>query len=86
VEPNKIYIVNLDFKTTARDIEKDFRHYGRVLDVSVPMDPHSTWRSRGYAFVTYDRQKDADAAMKEMNERMYDGRVIYIKKARRTRR
>lgn len=46
-------------------------------------DPH-TKDSRGFGFVTFDVNEDADAAMKALNNTTLDERTITVEKVRRS--
>lgn len=45
--------------TQADDLHRIFARYGRVRDVQLVMDRFSQ-RSRGFGFVYFERQRDAD--------------------------
>merc|ERR1711879_178346 len=77
----KLYVGNLDFDTDEETIASLFQDYGDILDVYMPMDQESGGRrSRGFAFVTMER----DAAMRAADETdgfELDGRVLRVNEA-----
>lgn len=63
--------------TTERQLEKLFDRYGRVEKVTIIRDRIDD-RSRGFGFVTFDHEDDADKARKETNGIELDGRRIRV--------
>ncbi|XP_065319629.1 probable splicing factor, arginine/serine-rich 4 isoform X2 [Gordionus sp. m RMFG-2023] len=70
-------IGNLSFKTEEEDLKRIFNKYGDIGDVYIPKD-HTSKRSRGFAFIRYYSQRDADKAIKDMDQRKLDGRTIKV--------
>ncbi|GAA4983393.1 ATP-binding protein [Streptomyces hyderabadensis] len=68
--PRKVYVGNLPFSATSKQLEEVARQYGKVLNVSVPLDLY-TGNSRGYGFVEYARESDATAAKNGMRKHMW---------------
>merc|ERR1712226_128126 len=68
---------NLPFRTCAADLEPLFDKYGDVGDVYIPTE-RGTGRSRGFAFVRYYDQRDAEDALDALDGRTYDGRDLRI--------
>ncbi len=59
---NKLFVGNLAFSATEADLEEAFAQYGELEEVKVIMD-RETGRSRGFAFVTFTKKEDAEAAL-----------------------
>lgn len=57
---------NLTFRTTMEEVEEVFQKYGKIGDVYIPRDKE-TRRSRGFAFVRYYNEEDAEAAVEHLN-------------------
>ncbi|HKX74534.1 MAG TPA: RNA-binding protein [Acidimicrobiia bacterium] len=76
----KIYVGNLPFSTTNRDLEELFSPFGTVESAQVVTDRDSG-RSRGFGFV---EMADADArrAITELAEKDIDGRRLTVNEAR----
>lgn len=61
-----------------------FERYGEVGDVYIPRDPY-TQESRGFAFVRYFDQRDADDAIECLDGTMMDGRELRVQLAKHAR-
>jgi len=73
----RVYIGNLPKDCRERDLEKEFKHFGRVRDVLV---------KTGYGFVEFDEHRDADDAVYDMHGKEFLGERITVELARGTRR
>src|SRR5688572_22619361 len=62
----KVFVGNLDFNTTRTEVQDLFTQVGAVRDVFLPMDRESG-RPRGFAFVEYENDADAAAAIEKFN-------------------
>ncbi|MCV2423907.1 RNA-binding protein, partial [Paucibacter sp. DJ4R-1] len=76
----KIYVGNLSWNTNDDTLRDAFSQYGQVLD-SIVMRDRETGRSRGFGFVTYSNEAEAQNAMNSMNEHELDGRRIKVNSA-----
>ncbi len=76
----KIYVGNLPFSTTNRDLEDLFSRFGAVESAQVVTDRDSG-RSRGFGFV---EMADADArkAIEELADKDVDGRRLTVNEAK----
>ncbi|SCZ89324.1 BZ3500_MvSof-1268-A1-R1_Chr9g10368 [Microbotryum saponariae] len=63
----KIYCGNLSWGTNTDSLRDAFSQFGQVLDCIVMTEP-GTGRSRGFGFVTFGSQAEADAAIAAMHE------------------
>ena len=72
---------NLTYRTTMDDLERYFKKFGEVGDIYIPRD-QNTHESRGFAFVRYYVERDADDAMDAMDGKVIDGREIRVAMAR----
>ena len=75
----KVYVGNLSYNTSERDIEEFFSGCGGVVDVKLITD-RDTGRAKGFGFVTFDSQEAADSAIK-MSGQELDGRQLRIDQA-----
>ncbi|BBH01988.1 hypothetical protein Prudu_012417 [Prunus dulcis] len=64
-----------------RDLERKFSRYGRVRDVRIVRDKRSG-DSRGFGFLTLERDEDADAAIRALDETEWNGRIILVEKSK----
>lgn len=78
-EECRLFVGNLSWGTTD-DALHDAFHKFNVTRAKVIFDRVSG-RSRGFGFVSFATQDDAERAMSEMHESMLDGRNIRVDKA-----
>lgn len=76
----RLFVGGLAWATTNDSLRSAFEKYGAISDVNVIKD-RETGRSRGFGFVTYEEEQDADEALKEMNNTELEGRTIRVDKA-----
>lgn len=77
----KLYVGNLPFSVDLNKLKELFSPYGEIADAIV-MANKFTGRSRGFGFVTFDNDADADKALAEMNNKAIDGRELKVNEAR----
>jgi len=77
----KLYVGNLSFSTTEDTLRTLFAEAGTVVDVALIKD-RDTGSSKGFAFVTFSSQAEADAAIKKFNGYSLDNRQIKVNVAR----
>ena len=77
----RIYIGNLPWSVTKAKLEEIFGPFGEIEEALVIANKY-TGRSRGFGFVTYKNDGDADKALKEMNEKEVEGRKLSVREAR----
>lgn len=63
------------------ELESAFKRYGKIIDIFVPKEPGNS-RSRGFAFVTFEKKRDAEDAVDDMDNRDLDGRQVRVNMAR----
>ncbi|KAI4591003.1 hypothetical protein MJG53_002052 [Ovis ammon polii x Ovis aries] len=77
-DPNTcLGVFGLSLYTTERDLREVFSRYGPLGGVSVVYDQR-TGRSRGFAFVYFERIDDSKEAMERENGMELDGRRIQV--------
>ncbi|KAG9160057.1 hypothetical protein Leryth_005799 [Lithospermum erythrorhizon] len=76
-----LLVLNITFRTTADDLFPLFDKYGKVVDVFIPRD-RRTGDSRGFAFVRYKYQDEAEKAVEKLDGRVVDGREIMVQLAK----
>jgi RNA recognition motif-containing protein len=77
---SKVFVGNLDFNTTREEIETLFAQAGKVQDVFLPMD-RDTGRPRGFAFVEFESDSDAAAAIEKFNGHELGRRALRVNAA-----
>lgn len=76
----KIFVGNLNFKTTKDELAQLLSQAGRVVDVHLPTD-RETGRVRGFAFVEFSNESEAAEAIKLFNGQDMAGRKLNINSA-----
>ena len=77
----KIYVGNLSFNSSDRDLATVFAEHGEVVSAKVVMD-RDTGRSRGFGFVEMSDDSAAMKAIQAVNGKEVDGRTLNVNEAR----
>ncbi|HMR72806.1 MAG TPA: RNA-binding protein [Candidatus Saccharibacteria bacterium] len=77
----KLFVGSLAWATTDDSLQAHFATVGTVASAKVVTDRDSG-RSRGFGFVEFDDDKEADAAVEKLNNSELDGRTITVNEAR----
>jgi RNA recognition motif-containing protein len=75
-----IYVGNLNFKTSEESLQQLFGQYGAVQSVKLISD-RQTGRRKGFGFVEMENA-DGEVAIRELNDKEFDGRNIKVNEAR----
>lgn len=79
--PKKLFVGNLPFSTTEEEVVSMFSDFGTVVDAALIKDRMSG-RSKGIAFVTFETEEEANAAIEGLNGKDIDGRALVVNVAR----
>ncbi len=77
----KLFVGSLPYKTTDDDLNDLFASFGTVVSAHVLMD-RETGRSRGFGFIEMSDDTEAQAAIKELNGKDFEGRALIVNEAR----
>jgi len=77
---SKLFIGGLAWHTSDETLRAKFEEFGQVEEAIVVKD-RDTGRSRGFGFVRFTQEADADNAIQSMNNVEFDGRMIRVDKA-----
>lgn len=77
----KLFVAQLSFDTTNDSLQTLFSNYGKVLSAQVITDRDSN-RSKGFGFVEFESDADAQTAIKELDGKEFEGRSIVVSVAR----
>jgi RNA recognition motif-containing protein len=77
----KLFVGNLNFKTTDDDLRTLFAQAGTIASATVMMD-RATGRSRGFGFVEMSSDEEAEKAVQEFNGYEFQGRALNVNEAR----
>ena len=81
----RLYVGNLAYSTTQKDLEELFAEVGPVESVSVVTDRFSG-QSRGFGFVEMASDEDADLAIQRFNGHNLGGRALKVNEAKEPRK
>lgn len=73
----KLFVGNLDYSVTSDELRDHFSPVGNILDCVVVMDRY-TGRSRGFGFVEFESEDEANKAIEEKNDTDLKGRKIRV--------
>ncbi|XVF68711.1 hypothetical protein PTKIN_Ptkin11bG0023400 [Pterospermum kingtungense] len=74
---SQLYIYRLSCFTTLHDVKTLFSQFGVVKEAKLIRDP-KTQRSKGFGFVTFETESEAQKAMKAMTGRFVRGRMMFV--------
>jgi RNA recognition motif-containing protein len=77
----KLYCGNLSYGVSSADLETLFMQFGAVRSADVITD-RDTGQSKGFGFVEFERDEDAQAAIDGLNNVEHDGRTLQVNEAR----
>ena len=77
----KLFVGGIPWATTSDDLQQLFSAHGTVSSATVITDKMSG-RSRGFGFVEFANDAEADAAAAALNNSQYGGRTLVVKEAR----
>lgn len=80
LQGNKIYVGNLAYSLTEKELNEIFRDFGVIVEVCV-IKEKETGRSKGYGFVRFETPKQAQDALR-MNGMEFNGRHLVVNVAR----
>nr|WJH19511.1 Peptidyl-prolyl cis-trans isomerase E [Euglena gracilis] len=80
-EKRTLYVGGLDEGADEATVKAAFIPFGDVLDVFIPLDQLKQ-KHKGFAFVEFELQEDAAAAIENMNGAELFGRVLRVNLAR----
>ncbi|KAK5174388.1 uncharacterized protein LTR77_001468 [Saxophila tyrrhenica] len=84
--PSRIlYIGNLFFEVTAAQLEAEFGKFGTITNSRIVTDARGL--SKGFGYIEYAQQSAADQAVRELDQKVYQGRRMAVQyHVRRERR
>jgi cold-inducible RNA-binding protein len=77
----KLFVGSLDWGVASEDLQQAFSQFGEIEDAIVIKD-NMSGRSKGFGFVTFVNDADADKALAEMEGKEINGRAIVVNEAR----
>jgi RNA recognition motif-containing protein len=80
----RIFIGNLNYSTTSRELTELLETVGEVVDLYLPTD-RATGRPRGFAFAEMASAAEAEAAVDQLDGKELGGRAVRINAAEERR-
>ncbi len=77
----RLYVGNLLYEVQDQDLNDLFSQYGALASASV-VRYSDTGRSKGFGFVEFENEEDAQAAVDALNNTDFKGRNIFVSEAR----
>lgn len=77
----KLYVGGISYLTSNDGLKDAFAQVGEVTSATIIMDK-MTGRSKGFGFVEFANDADADAAIAKWNGAELDGRKLTVNEAR----
>jgi len=76
-----LYVKYLDDSIDDERLKAEFSKFGTITSAKVMRDTHG--RSRGFGFVCFENQEQSTCAMAEMNNKIVEGKPLYVALAQR---
>nr|GEU76931.1 cold-inducible RNA-binding protein [Tanacetum cinerariifolium] len=78
---SQLFISRLSFYTTNKELKRLFSPFGAITEARLVVDP-KTQRPKGFGFVTFESDVDAQNALKAMNGKIVNGGLIFVEFAK----
>ncbi|CAL1360479.1 unnamed protein product [Linum trigynum] len=73
----KLFVGGLSFCTTEDGLTETFSQYGQVVEAKIVTDRVSN-KSKGFGFVTFACEDEAEKALTDMDGKNLNGRVVFV--------
>ena len=77
----KLFVGSLPFRATDAELSEYFAGAGNVVSVNIIND-RMTGRSKGFGFVEYETEAEAQAAIEMFNGKEFQGRALVVNEAK----
>ena len=78
---NRLFVGNLAYQTMENDLQEYFSQAGVVSSVNLMLDKF-TGKSRGFAFIEFSSQDEANKAVEMFHNKEFQGRALTVNIAR----
>ncbi|KAI8855363.1 hypothetical protein BC829DRAFT_351942, partial [Chytridium lagenaria] len=82
VDNKKLYVGNLPYTMTSEGLQKEFAVYGNVVDAFVVPSHEDGIANRGFGFVEFSKEGEAQAAIKGCESKVIGGRPVFANVAK----
>ncbi|KAJ4724397.1 RNA binding protein [Melia azedarach] len=80
-ESGRLFVRNLPYTTSEDELREHFSKFGNVSEVHIVVDK-DTKRSKGIAYILYSLPESASRAMEEVDNSIFQGRLLHVMPAR----
>ncbi len=80
-EKMNIYVGNVSYDLTEKELEELFAEFGSVSAARIITD-RTTGRSKGFGFVEMDNKAEGEEAIKQLDGKEMNGRTLKVNEAR----
>ena len=77
----RLFVGNLSYQTGENDLQDYFAQIGGVTSVNLMLDK-MTGKSRGFAFIEFASEDDANKAIEQFHNKEFQGRALTVNIAR----
>lgn len=74
---NKVFVGSISFNTDQNGLTAHFSSVGTVTSANIIFDK-ATGRSKGFGFVEFSSEEEAQAAVDKLNNSELDGRTLFV--------
>nr|XP_034313603.1 RNA binding protein fox-1 homolog 2 isoform X12 [Crassostrea gigas] len=78
VGPKRLHVSNIPFRFREADLKSLLGQFGKIIDVEIIFNERG---SKGFGFVTFESNADADRAREKLNGTVVEGRKIEVNNA-----
>ena len=73
----KLFVGGLAWATTEEGLKEAFAVYGKIVSLHIVMD-RNTNKSRGFGFIEFSTEEEAQKALDNLNGSTLDNRKIHV--------
>ncbi|XP_010529287.1 PREDICTED: multiple RNA-binding domain-containing protein 1 isoform X2 [Tarenaya hassleriana] len=77
LETGRLFVRNLPYSATEDELQEHFSEYGEISEVHLVLDKE-TKRSKGIAYIMYTVPESAARALEELDNSIFQGRLLHI--------
>ena len=80
---SKLFVGNIPYDLNESDLKSIFEETGHTITEVKIITDRFTGKSRGFGFISYDSESDAESAIQTFNGRQVGGRTLKVAVAKR---
>lgn len=79
--PVRLFVGNLPYEVSEAELRSHFAPAGQLYSVFIPID-RATGKPRGFAFIEFNEQREAEEAIRLFHQQSFKGRPLAVNEAR----